>query len=774
MASKITKYDLENVTDYIGFESFCHDLMSREGYKDIEPLGGSNDKGRDAIHVCKYSGKITIFAYSVREDWKEKLKEDLDKIKKYGHQCNNVVFITTSNLSSSDKDDQKKKIVEDYGWQLEIYDLERIGTLIDNHYSDLKQLHSNIFSLASKIKETEPLNEAFNSKLYAEYMLSRYDEWLEKYTPLLAEHKEIETFVISPGGKNKDNKGIPVVKIPEGTKIAILLGESGAGKTTALWKIAVERCKVLAAGDNGRVPILISLRGWSNNFRCRDLVQQEFSFIGASEASVEKELKEGNCLVLIDGLNELPPHDIYRAEAYKDIQRFLINYAENHFMICCRSSDYSFRLLDLEQLKPKISEPKLFQIKRLDRNQVIDYIRRYHKDEPDAAEMLLQNLNVYKESEWRNSTSILHLARIPLYLQLIILEFKRSNQLPNSRAELLRILIHTIFQREGLRYAAKVDRYAKERLLASVAYQAISDGYSVRFLDSRAQSILQDASQRLKQQGMIQADLTFGAIWEEILSNNFLRVVDWMWIEWLHQLILDYFLACEIVHIRTEREPSKIKELNQRIERQSWEQACVVAIGLLDKSDGAMFLEDLIKIDAKIAQVAFESLPEEKGLDIANSMILDILKKDDPENERFLKLARTLPYLSIVQNFSLHFKSDGEPERIRIAEAVSSMVIKYYPLIAGNRLTDPSIYYDELMEFQILDDTRIRIAVKRGIELLNAWIGNKIDLVRFYAAKGLWETNRGRAAQTMKDLLLKGNKNLAEQVRELMGQWGIT
>ena len=133
-----------------------------------------------------------------------------------------------------------------------------------------------------------------------------------------------------------------------------------------------------------------------------------------------------------------------------------------------------------------------------------------------------------------------------------------------------------------------------------------------------------------------------------------------------------------------------------------------------------------------------------------------------------------MPYLPVVQNFSLHFKSNGEPERIRIAEAISSMVIKYYPLIAGNRLIDPSMYYDELMEIQILDDTRIRIAVKRGIELLNAWIGNKIDPVRFYAAKGLWETDRGRAAQIMKDLLLKGNKNLAEQVRELMGQWGIT
>ena len=35
MASRVTLYDLEHVTDYLGFESFCNDLMSREGYKSI-------------------------------------------------------------------------------------------------------------------------------------------------------------------------------------------------------------------------------------------------------------------------------------------------------------------------------------------------------------------------------------------------------------------------------------------------------------------------------------------------------------------------------------------------------------------------------------------------------------------------------------------------------------------------------------------------------------------------------------------------------------------
>ena len=42
-----------------------HDLMALDGYRNIEPLGGSKDKGRDAIHVAPSpNGESTVFAYS--------------------------------------------------------------------------------------------------------------------------------------------------------------------------------------------------------------------------------------------------------------------------------------------------------------------------------------------------------------------------------------------------------------------------------------------------------------------------------------------------------------------------------------------------------------------------------------------------------------------------------------------------------------------------------------------------------------------------------------
>ena len=65
-------YCLEHLTDYHQFERLCTDVMSQSGYPEIEPLGGSSDAGRDALHVSRTrNSAVTVFAYSVRADWKK-------------------------------------------------------------------------------------------------------------------------------------------------------------------------------------------------------------------------------------------------------------------------------------------------------------------------------------------------------------------------------------------------------------------------------------------------------------------------------------------------------------------------------------------------------------------------------------------------------------------------------------------------------------------------------------------------------------------------------
>ncbi len=146
MGADAIVYCLEKLTDYDQFERLCHDLMALHGYPAVEPLGGRNDKGRDAIHISKPSGEVTIFAYSVREDWKKKLSEDAEKIRTHEHACDRLVFLSTSSLSAHERDSAIESIKAKYGWKLELYGLERLRTMLATTCAQLIAHHPQIFT----------------------------------------------------------------------------------------------------------------------------------------------------------------------------------------------------------------------------------------------------------------------------------------------------------------------------------------------------------------------------------------------------------------------------------------------------------------------------------------------------------------------------------------------------------------------------------------------------------------------------------------------------
>ena len=90
-------------------------------------------------------GTITIFAYSVREDWQKKLGEDCDKIQKHGHACHRVVFLCTADFTANERDNAIKAIQDKYSWNLDLFGLERLRTLLTGAYPYLIAQHPQIF-----------------------------------------------------------------------------------------------------------------------------------------------------------------------------------------------------------------------------------------------------------------------------------------------------------------------------------------------------------------------------------------------------------------------------------------------------------------------------------------------------------------------------------------------------------------------------------------------------------------------------------------------------
>ena len=195
MAAKITIYCLGEVTDYLEFERLCHSLMSIEDYGTIEPLGGFKDKGRDAIHV-NTSNETTIFAYSVREDWRAKLAEDAKKIKDHGHTCNSLVFITNAKFTASQRDEAVAFIEKEYNWKLELFGVERLQILLDTKHPQIKKQYPSIFppeflTIQEKIKTSSEQEHLFiscvdNDGVFADWLTRKltaegYLVWCQRF-----------------------------------------------------------------------------------------------------------------------------------------------------------------------------------------------------------------------------------------------------------------------------------------------------------------------------------------------------------------------------------------------------------------------------------------------------------------------------------------------------------------------------------------------------------------------------------------------------------------
>ena len=765
MASRFILHDIENITDYIGFEILCNDVMSLNGYKNIEPLGGYHDRGRDAIHKSINSGITTIFCYSVRKDYKQKLLEDLRIIKHHGHDCNHVIYITTNKISPSKNDELKEITKNDFNWKLEIYDLIRLATLIENHYDKLIIRYSNIFILSSTLKE-EDVTKKLNIKLYSKYLLGLYDIWIKQYTPLFGDYREIDTYVL----KNTDDSEmdcIPITNIPSISPLSVILGEAGSGKTTSLWKILVDECTKLNNGESINIPIFINFRRWDNVNKCRKLAQDAFDFLDIEFKSIENELLSGGFIILIDGLNELPANYQIQTPAYQDLKQFIIKYCKNRFVLSCRTVDFENRILNLEEESGKLPEISIYEIRRINKEQILSYIKNYLDIE--KSEDLISQLEINNETNWDNNSSILHLARIPLFLKLIIYNFKKEGELPKNLAQLLKSFIIAITQRETVRYSSSIDIIAKERLLGRLTYELTKINYSLSIPETIILNVLGRIFMELKDEGFISSELTISKIWYELLSNNFLKRSENNKIEWLHPLLFDYFLGSEIVNILSDPKQEKVSELYNLLDKSIKEQPVIIALGILDSYTASAFLKKILKINELFAQNVYLGQEEDKKLTLADILITKELSNSDVDFDLISEVATGLPFYEFVEKLYQSFKYNSEKCKVGISQIITTIIIKNYE--------ETLVKYEFYTFFENRNDKNrkehIRIGIKRSFQVLSTLINNKNELVQFYSAKELWEYDKGRSAEVLKKLNSSETYEVSKLVKDLMEEWGI-
>lgn len=138
-------YCLERLTDYRQLERLASDIMVGVGYENLEPIGGTSDGGRDALHVNRACGRATIFAYSARADWEIKFLADLTRIRQLDDQPDEVVFVSTREIGAQKKDALRSNTKRDFGWNVDFYDCERLRVQLAGPQSRVLAQHPAIF-----------------------------------------------------------------------------------------------------------------------------------------------------------------------------------------------------------------------------------------------------------------------------------------------------------------------------------------------------------------------------------------------------------------------------------------------------------------------------------------------------------------------------------------------------------------------------------------------------------------------------------------------------
>jgi len=182
------------------FERLCVDLLSREGYWSIVPVGGTRDQGRDAEAVY-WRGKSqpaaeVVFQFSLERDWERKLRADVEKITRHGAAPQAMVFVTSQTVSGEKQDKLRTELKASRGWALTIRSREWLRLRLEEFHPDLAkrylglELPATVSSIAAQLDRfvlEGPSGCELFRELSAEQVRTAVIESTRR-EPLLADH----------------------------------------------------------------------------------------------------------------------------------------------------------------------------------------------------------------------------------------------------------------------------------------------------------------------------------------------------------------------------------------------------------------------------------------------------------------------------------------------------------------------------------------------------------------------------------------------------------
>lgn len=196
-------------------------------------------------------------------------------------------------------------------------------------------------------------------------------------------------------------------------RLAIILSEPGGGKTYLILILA----KTILDNNsvkNNKIPIILKAKNWFRSYNTIiEGIQKELNhYIMMDINQIEKDLRDGKYLLLIDGLDEvIDSKDLLIEELIK-----ISNNENMQIFVTCRKDNY------YNQLYPNFVT---FKINPLNKNQIDEYVE---KELNQSKKLFLNN----------NFENVKELLKNPLLLFMTVINLKKSKdkKLSKNKADL--------------------------------------------------------------------------------------------------------------------------------------------------------------------------------------------------------------------------------------------------------------------------------------------------------------------------------------------------